>query len=208
MMKKIYLIGSGIVGALLLRRFATKTRAERHIARAKEENSHWITEPDGPNPRGDRIDAYIRGPEGLMKSNLRKYVRNKQFPWCGAFTSWVFHDIKPEIRKRYFPGTAGLYSWARNTPRLIKPENLQSGDIILLGPQGGDIDGDHIAMVDQVFPDHVTTYEGNTNYRKQPGNIYYIGVAHKTRPFAHSAKSPKTFRVLWGIRPLEEDYFK
>jgi hypothetical protein len=170
----------------------------------------WIRPVHEPPGEGwERIDSYIRGEGGLGWSSEARYVRNRQFAWCGAFAAFCFGKagLKKTIRKRVMPSTYRLYSWAKGNERMRQISEVGSGDIVLVGPSEGKRWGAHITICDEVdaVNGHIHTIEGNASGRG-PNDDRYEGVVRQSRPLPSDNLPPKRYRVMHVIRPLSEDY--
>jgi hypothetical protein len=175
-----------------------------------------VHEPPGPN--WQRIDAYIRGAEGLGwpsaalagSKDSREYTRDGQFQWCGAFAAWAWGlKLTAAIRRHHLASTYRLHVWSAETARRLKPEELTPGDIAVVGPVGPKTKawGAHVVLVTAPPRIHkgslsVETVEGNAVGRG-PGGGRFQGVIRHVRPFG--SPEPKVYRVLFGVRPLLAD---
>jgi hypothetical protein len=184
---------------------STADGLEAALARADEEWRRPVVEPKG---RGwERIDEYIRGPQGLEWTWESRYTRNQQFAWCGAFAAFCLEaaGLKADLRNKVMPSTYRLHRWASNTPRFVQPDSVARGDIVIVGPATGRVWGSHITLCDTVEGDGwLRTIEGNAR-GEGPDGSRYEGVIRQRRPLAHQAQSPATYRVLYGIRLLAGD---
>lgn len=99
---------------------------------AIEEWSRGITEPTrGAQNGAERIDAYIRGAQGLgwpsaalTPKDSTAYTRNGQFQWCGAFAAWCLGagGLERGVRKSRLPSTYRLRRLrAAPRPRTTAP---------------------------------------------------------------------------------------
>ena len=164
-----------------------------------------VHEPPGPG--WERIDSYIRGADGLGWSSETRYIRNRQFAWCGAFAAFAFSGagLKKEIRKRALASTYRLYTWAKGTERMRDLSEVERGDIVLVGPAGGKRWGAHITICDEPAAGLVHTLEGNASGMGPHGDSHE-GVIRQSRPLPGSGLPPSRYRVMHVIRPLPEDY--
>lgn len=181
------------------------------VERALKEWKRVVMEPPGLN--WQRIDAYIRGPAGLSwpsaalkdSSDSKRYRRNGQFQWCGAFAAWAWGlRLKPEIRKKYLASCYRLDTWTTSGARRVSLEELLPGDIIVMGPSAKLA---HIGLC--VSPPHfddgttsIETVEGNAR-GIGPDGQKYEGVIRRWRPL--SAPDDRVYRVHFGVRPAAED---
>jgi hypothetical protein len=177
------------------------TRAETALARAASEWALDVREP--PHSNWQRIDAYLRGAEGLGWTWLSTYTRNRQAEWCGAFAAFCYSSLSLQIRRDHLASTYRLKRWAKGTPRWVEPANLRPGDIVVVGAEQGRPWGDHVTLCIGVHGDHVDTIEGNA-IGLGPDGSRREGVVRTSRP--RWVADPKTKRILFGVRPLEEDY--
>ena len=182
------------------------------VARAFNEFETDVAEPPGKN--WQRIDHYIRSAEALGwpsaaltgSDDSRDYKRNGQFQWCGAFASFCWSALKPEIRRKHLASCYRLDQFSRGTPRRLTPSQLLPGDIAIVGT-GTPSHGSHVTLVvGRIASDKggavVPTIEGNAKGRGPKGDIRE-GVISRTRSF--DAPSPKTYRILFGVRFLDVD---
>lgn len=163
-----------------------------------------------------RIAYYIRDPEALAWGWI-KDEKLDEFNWCGAFAAAAYPGIKKPLRVEHFASTPRLDNWAKGTARAIEPtpDQVQPGDIILVGPQRGwkaesgktYKHGRHIAIVESVdaAAGLVHTIEGNTIGEIGNGKRRH-GVAKDTRNFYQPGMPAKEWRIVAVIRPIEEDY--
>jgi len=196
--------------------YAPPAKKEQAIAAALQEWAAPVQEPDGTNWR--EIDKYIRGEQGLswrsadkdaLGSNIA-YTRNRQFSWCGAFQAWVWGQagLKHDIRYNYMASLRRIHRWARDTARLIPPNQIQRGDIVSVGELGGPDFGRHMAMaLADASGGYVQTIEGNAT-GEGPSGRRYEGVTKNIRPVAQPGQSGggSTYYVLYGVRFLSEDF--
>lgn len=188
------------------------TRVATVLAVARQEWTRDVREPPHPGS-AERIDAYIRGDQGLTWPSVDlgpdarpdvPYTRNRQFAWCGAFAAFCYGaaGLKRAIRRKSFASTYRLWAWAKGTARWVEPQDLRAGDVVVVGPLG-DRDGAHVVLCESVDPDGIVTYEGNA-YGPGPSGGRREGVIRHVRPFA--AERAEEYRVIFGVRPLPEDY--
>lgn len=190
---------------------------ERVLQAAHREWLRGVAEPGTSGmPNGAAIiDDYIRGPLGLGWNTADvktwkpgvPYTRNGQFAWCGAFAArcWAAAGLKLALRQKHLAGTGRLYRWAKSDggARFVPPGELRPGDIAVVGPDGSG-DGEHITIVDAVNAGTISTYEGNAHGIGIDG-LRYEGVIVSKRPFADQPLPKAKYRVLYGVRPLDED---
>lgn len=193
------------------------TVAERVLAAAANEWRRVVREPS------PRIDDYIRSAQGLgwpsaevgvdARPNI-PYSKNGQFEWCGAFAAFAYGaaGLRPEVRRKHLASTYRLYRWARGSGRWLppNPEAFTPGDIAVIGPEG-DADGAHVTLVERVIPaSHgsgasIATIEGNARGRLGDGSVGE-GVIRADRSFPYRGIAQRTYRVIFGVRPLREDF--
>ena len=128
------------------------------VARAVEELTRVVHDPS------PRVDSYIKSVEGIGWSWEEPYTRNGQFAWCGAFAAFCHTAVKRDIRKKIFPSCYRMFrAWA-NTSRKIKPEEVASGDIVVVYTSKRSRQGDHITLcvdASTIGEGFITTIEGN-----------------------------------------------
>lgn len=181
--------------------------SSRVLARATAE---WRLEVREPPGRGwQRIDEYIRGPEGLGwpsaalsgSNDSKSYTRNLQFQWCGAFAAFCHSEVDADLRKHHFASVYRLDQWSRGNARRIAPSDLIPGDIVIVGPKTA---GAHVTIC-LAIPSRLTTIEtieGNAT-GAGPGGEKFEGVIHRQRPL--TSADPREYRVHFGVRPQPED---
>ena len=184
---------------------ALGARADEVLARARAEWESHVQEPRGQG--WERIDDYIRGAEGLGWRWLDRYERDGQFAWCGAFASFCYTALEPGIRDKDLASTYRIARWARGTPRIIPFDDVQPGDIVIVGPARGSRWGAHITVCERVDGDahRVLTIEGNAR-GTGPDGSRYSGVIRQARPFPSDDLSVRTYRVMDVVRPLPDDF--
>ena len=176
------------------------------LTRAEAEWGRPVVEPPGPG--WEWIDEYIRGRDGLQWIWEQRYVRNRQFAWCGAFAAYCYQaaGLSAEIRKNVMPSTYRLYAWAKGTARLLSPDAAARGDIVIVGPEAGKIWGAHITICEFIDGgDELATLEGNARGTGSDGSSYE-GVVRQRRPMPQAGLAPSAYRVMHVIRPLAEDF--
>lgn len=169
------------------------------LARALVEWQRGISEATGKAT----IDAYIRSPAGLGWSWEEVYEKNGQFQWCGAFAAFAWGAVKLALRKEHFASTYRLKRWARDTARFLAPRELVAGDVAIVGAANGKKWGDHVVIVEAIEAEQIRTIEGNA-VGLAPDGTTWEGVIKTVRPFV--ASTTKIKRVLFGVRPLAEDF--
>lgn len=204
------------------------TPAARALARAEAEWRSVVREPAGEAPNGAaRIDRYIRGSDGLGwgsadADNLDEpvpYAHNGQFQWCGAFAAycWAAGGLRRRIRRDHMASCYKLHTWAGGTDRIVRPEDIQPGDVVIVGRQPGaligrdaigrpryaPVWGEHITLARDAPADgYVPTWEGNAGGELGDGT-QGEGVVRDRQPLA--ADDPQRYRVLYAIRFSGED---
>jgi hypothetical protein len=189
------------------------------IGAAEEEHQRGVSEPPGNG--WERIDEYIRGESGLVWNWIRKrYKRNRQFEWCGAFSAhcYAVAGLPVRLRRKHMASCYRLYKWSKGNARRIAPADIQAGDIVVVGPEPAPRTasrklrkerprwGRHICVA--VGPAgqrarRIETIEGNAKGVLGDGT-HGEGVVRRHRPLVVDDES--TYRVLYGIRPLDDDW--
>jgi hypothetical protein len=207
----------GAVGGGTKQREA-ETRGKNAVAIASAEWRRDVREPvSDVGPFGAaRIDQYIRGPFGLTWGGADvadlslpvPYTRDGQFEWCGAFVAWVLGQVglSERVRKRHLASTYRLYQWAKNTPRSIPLNNIQPGDIVVVGPANDEF-GKHVTLAASKMRADGTfdTYEGNAGGTGPTGERI-TGVVKQTRSITKPDMPRSRYRAAFAVRPLPEDY--
>jgi hypothetical protein len=165
-----------------------------------------------PKEKGwEQIDKYIRlGLHWAVCAQFPKYTKNGQFQWCGAFAAWCYFNVglKQSLRVEHLASTYRLHKWSEGNARRIAPKDLQPGDIAVVrtSTKKPKSYGDHITIVREVpkGTGTILTTEGN-GVGTGPDGKTYEGVVHRT--WKLTAK-PEAGSVLYGVRPLKEDYEK
>lgn len=191
---------------------------EQVVARAVEAWDLDVREPKRGRLRGaEIIDGYIRGAEGLSWGSADRdrlgepvpYTKNNQFHWCGAFAAWAWGPwVKPRLRHKHFASTFWLYKWSKGTPRWIPLDDLQPGDVLIVGNRKRKRNrspwwGAHIALVERVEGDTIYTIEGNAKGR-MPDGSRDEGVVRCERPIRHTP-GLTAYYAMFAVRPLPED---
>lgn len=179
-------------------------------ARAIEEWRHGVHEPPGAN--WQRIDGYIRGPEGLGwpsaalqgTNDSKDYRRNGQFAWCGAFAAWCWSVLDPAVRRQFLASCYRLDQWSKGNARRVAPEGLLPGDVAVVGPEGKFAHVTVCIGAPRPLAGVLTieTVEGNAT-GPGPDGTTYEGVIRRTRPL--TAPDARIYRVHFGVRPAAED---
>jgi len=180
-------------------------------------SGEWHRHVREPPHRGwERITTYIRDGLGISwakwlerRTGSPTYEENGSFAWCGAFAAWCYRDrVRARIRRDRMASTYRLWRWSRGNDRRIAPEDLEPGDIAVVGPATRAARwfkrwGNHVVIVTEVEPDvGVHTIEGNAK-GTLPDGRKREGVVKQFRPF--SDPDPRTYVVRYGVRPLLED---
>lgn len=150
-----------------------------------------------------RIMDYIH--EGLGWDWIKAY-RNRAFQWCGAFASFLYREVREDLRKRNMSSTYRLRRWAKEDSSIVVPlDEILPGDIVVVGKGinfGGKSYGDHITICERVEKDGVYTIEGNAFGEHQSGKRRE-GVIREFRPF----KGPSDkYTVRFAYR-MQEQHF-
>lgn len=136
--------------------------------------------------------------DGLGWSWQRSYT-NRRDQWCGAFVSycWGRGGLLPDVRKYHLASTDRLMFWASGAERLIRPGDVEAGDILLLG---AGTDPTHIGLaVHRDLRGTVDSIEGNS-YGMLGDGTNGEGVVRHSRRLTGSG-----YRVLWAVRPSGAD---
>ena len=208
------------------------TRVENCIARAEDAHAYNVTEPPrgyyvdadgvilkkGKNGfsevssedechRGAEIIRYINDGLGWSKEDPYTNSYNLKiggFSWCGAFAAWCDITLSAELRKKVLPSTYRLWEFCKGTARSIPLDEIQRGDIVVVGKKGGKRWGAHITRALEVGETHVSTIEGNAHGRLGSG-LWGEGVVTRQRPFKGHNK-PRESYIMYAYRFLDEDY--
>lgn len=208
-------------------------RVERAIERAVTEHESVVFEPPRAyyvNREGELLKrvngaffpASNTQDEPHQASNIIKYIEDglrwslsqpytnsanlKQggFSWCGAFQAWCDIELKEEIRKKVMPSTYRLWEFCKKTARDIPLDEIQRGDIVVVGRPSGKRWGAHITRALEVTETHVHTIEGNGHGLLGDGK-WGEGVVTRKRPFnGHNAEKESV--ILHAYRFLDSDY--
>lgn len=185
----------------------------RALAVAVQEWHRGVSEP-GEGGDWERIDTYIRGPQGLGwssadVSNLGEriaYTHDGQFQWCGAFAAFCqgVVGLHSDLRSRRMPSTVRLDKACRDgrARRIVAAVQLFPGDIAVVG-KARSTAGDHIVIVEKVTETSILTVEGNA-HGLGPQGQQWQGVIRRERPF--DAARGSTYRFLYGARWMLSDY--
>jgi hypothetical protein len=208
-------------------------RIERAIERAHEAHRLNVVEPprglyvnaDGELLRKDRRGEFHEAtaePNGHTGAEIIRYIREGLgwvkddpylnswnlklggFSWCGAFAAWCDIELDAGIRKRVLPSTYRLYEFCRGTERDIPLDEIQRGDIVIVGSKSSKRWGQHITRALEVTETHVHTIEGNAHGRLGDSS-WGEGVVTRRRPFKGHEKKGETF-IMFAYRFIEEDY--
>lgn len=171
--------------------FETDQDAEAYFAhvnlaldRAYAEWELNVTEPSqGGN--WQRIDEYIRSPDGLFRTSAKEYLNDNDFAWCGAFVAYAWGpQVHLDIRKKMASCTSMFEAW-KDTPRYIEDKVPQIGDIVTVFPNDTDrshAPGTHLLLAASE-PDSdgfFDSFEGNTT-GLGPLDNKIEGVVYRTR---------------------------
>ena len=174
-----------------------------------------VAEPPGPN--WERIDAYIRGSQGLGWSlaavkpgHTKEYTQNGQFAWCGAFAAHCLGaaGLKASIRKSVMPSCYRLWEFVRRgkDSRCVPLEEVQPGDVLVVGRANGTGKtwGDHITLIRERYEagsGEIQTYEGNS-VGPGPHGGTREGVIKRSRPLVGKGR---TYVAKYAVRFAVED---
>lgn len=197
---------------------AAEARGKQAVDIARREWARDVREPvTGVGPFGaDRIDAYIRGPFGLTwgganvndLSDPVAYTRDGQFEWCGAFAAWVLGQVglSTAVRKRHLASTYRLFQWSKDNARRIPLDQIQPGDIVVVGPANDPV-GKHVTLAASRMRADGTfdTFEGNAGGTGPTGERI-TGVVKQVRSITKPGMSRTKYRATFAVRPLPEDY--
>lgn len=148
------------------------------------------------------IDRMIRGDRGLDWAAARdggktsgSYRGDLDFAWCGAYaaTCWSAAGLRADIRRAHWASTYRLWTWARDTPRMLRPEDARAGDVLVVGLKARW--GDHIAVV---------VDQADGWWRTVEGNATGLGPDDRRRQGVIRAERGPS-EVRYAVRPLDED---
>ena len=156
-----------------------------------------------------------------------RYTHNGDFSWCGCAVGswWGRAGLRPVCRpgidersaRSYMRTPLKVFSscyrlvhhYAMGTTRVVDPEDVQAGDIVIVGPKPGHRKarswGAHVTMATGPLQadGEVPTVEGNAKGAGPNGDTYE-GVVCRSRPLASNRAS--VYRVLHCIRPIAADF--
>lgn len=182
-------------------------RLEPALERARQEWGIGICEPPGNNC--DRIDLYIRGMQGLGWDWCDPYEHDRDFAWCGAFAAYCYEaaGIRTAVRRDNMASTLRLWNWASGSGRMVPPDEVRPGDVVVMGPPTGEPRGAHIGICESVdlAARVVNTIEGNAVGQNPVGESVQ-GVIRRRRRMSDSAADPGEYCILYGVRPKSEDF--
>jgi len=208
-------------------------RIERMIARAYEAHAMNVVEPPRNmyvNDRGellhkDRSGEYYEATaesNGHTGAEIIRYIREGLewpkdtpylnswnlklggFSWCGAFAAWCDIELRSDLRKKVLPSTYRLWEYCRGTEREIPLDQIQRGDIVVIGKKTSKRWGQHITRAVEVTPTHVLTIEGNAHGRLGDGS-WGEGVVTRRRPFKGHQEGRESW-IMFAYRFTDEDY--
>ena len=212
----------------------SQDRIERVIDRAYKEHDLVVTEPPRGyyvNREGDILKKGRGDDFGVATSsqtdphtalNIIKYIedglewrlakpytnsanlKGGGFSWCGAFASWCDLELKREIRRKTMPSTYRLYEFCKSTARDIPLDEIQRGDIVIVGRPSGKRWGAHITRALEVGDTHVLCIEGNAHGTLGNGT-WGEGVIVRRRPFKGHGSERESV-IMHAYRFLESDY--
>jgi hypothetical protein len=211
-----------------------KDHIESAIIRAEKEHAQTITEPprgywvneDGILLKKIKHEFYVATShqhvahkalhiikyieEGLEWPLEQPYTNSAKlsaggFSWCGAFYAWCEGGaLKREIRRKILPSTYRLWENYRGTDRAVALDDIQRGDVVVIGRGKGKRWGQHICRAIDVDETHVTTIEGNAHGVLGDGS-WGEGVVRRKRPFQEFASQKESY-IMFAYRFLPEDY--
>lgn len=211
-----------------------KDHIESAIIRAEAEHAKNITEPprgywvneDGILLKKHRHEFFVATntqhvahkalnilkyiEEGLEWDRELPYVNSAKlsiggFAWCGAFYAWCEGPaLKREIRHKFLPSTYRLWEQYRGTDRAVDLDDIQRGDLVVIGRGKGRRWGQHICRAIDVSDTHVTTIEGNAHGVLGDGS-WGEGVVRRKRAFRDYASEKESY-IMFAYRFLPEDY--
>lgn len=206
----------------------SKSRGQIVIDEALAQLKLGVKEPTKLFKNGaSNIDGYIRitglrwnTADAITWKRNAPYVKNGQFQWCGAFAAhcYAMAGLSPKILHDFFssasrlfdrgPAENGKWTGTDNGIRLIKPEGILPGDLLVMGyVREGEPVPSHIGLF---LGGHGLTIEGNAmgypfgwDERGFKPETKYEGVIMQERKL-----NPKEgeYGILRVIRPIEEDY--
>lgn len=197
------------------------SRRETIVETALDEWSRHVEEPPGKG--WERIDHYIRSAKSMWWSWLKRYKRNGQSKWCGAFAAHCYGvaGLPKGLRRAHLPSCFRLWRWSgRSTPnhRRLKLQDIEAGDIVVVGPKPAPRTaskrlkkrrprwGKHITIAAERYRSHghqLKTIEGNA-HGMLPDGTHGEGVIRRSRPFL--VTDDAEYRILFAYRPLEGDW--
>jgi len=153
------------------------------------------------------IIKYIE--EGLQWKLEQPYTNSAKlsvggFSWCGAFAGWCDIELNEQLRKKVMPSTYRLYEFCMGTEREIPLDEIQRGDIVVVGKLGGKRWGAHITRVLAVHDEYVLAIEGNAHGVLGNGQ-WGEGVITRKRPFKEFANDGES-HIMFAYRFLDSDY--
>ena len=157
--------------------------------------------------RGAEIIRYISEGLGWKKDDPYTNSPNTKiggFSWCGAFAAWCDPDLDAKIRLKVMPSTYRLWEFCKGTARAVPLDEIQRGDIVVVGRRGCKRWGQHITRAVSVSETHVDTIEGNAHGRLGDGR-WGEGVVTRRRPHRGHNK-PRESYIMYAYRFLAEDY--
>lgn len=189
----------GLAPGQALFKLAPPTRGELAVRRALAEWAFRVEEPPGKG--WERIDLYIRGPEGLGWGTAdaitwkprQPYTRNGMFAYCLAFAAaYVFEGLDPEIREHFCSSTGRLFRAYAKTERHVPLTSLLPGDVGIVAEPStlrAEPQGSHGVLIERVENGLAYTIEANAKGLGPDGKVFE-GVVRRTRPLPKSAGGP------------------
>lgn len=152
------------------------------------------------------IEEGLHWPRTVPYRNTGKLPQG--FEWCGAFAAYCFRSVglDRDIRHKHMASTFRLYDFCKGTPRKIELDQIQEGDVVVVGRRGSRAWGSHITICEERLPHGVLTVEGNAHGRLFSGS-WGEGVIRRERPFfEHSNTKKNESYIMHAYRWLWQDY--
>lgn len=164
-------------------------------------------EQSAPHTGGEIIKYIEDGAEWSL--NDHPYTNSADlkkggFSWCGAFQAWCDIGLSSEIRRRVMLSTYRLYEFCKKTARDIPLDEIQRGDLVIVGRPSGKRWGAHITRAVEVTATHVHTIEGNGHGLLGDGK-WGEGVVTRKRPFK-GYEGDRESVIMHAYRFLDSDY--
>jgi len=212
----------------------TNNRVSRCLDRAFEEHALNVTEPprgywvdrEGTVLRQPKAGKFIEATGAQSTEHTAKHIikyveeglewrldkpycnsanlKRGGFSWCGAFQAYCDRELKQSIRKKVMPSTYRLYEFCIGTERQIPLDQIEAGDIVVVGRKNGKRWGAHITRAVNVCEEYVECIEGNAHGELGDGS-WGEGVIIRKRPFK-GYESEGESRIMFAYRFLDSDY--